>query len=991
ERGRSTLKKIRSLNRKEEQDLMQEIAVHPPRTYIDETQDDTSMHATSDSSDCSFNDTASDSKSLSRHSFTSYTLIKRKPEALPRNMERLQSRKMQHHFTQAYIPTKTSKLLSAASMTPNDSTGLIKTQLNITNDDLPTALSPPSGHPTKHKVHVPNEAHDDLHSLTYSTSASSSSVKTPSPSNGEPKRTESTVDVEEGTDIHMASCLSQTPVRATATDANVSPNSTPFPLLPVVDSTGLPALPIEHVEPSTECIALDSPFTACEIDGRHVSLSSSLVPSLPFLHSKLLYDCHSATDGTNLPANNSISSLTSIFPTPFLISNTPSMTPPSYGVALNAHPLAFPSLPEQVPCAEQPVSTFSGPSLSTTTYCGFAAEPLWSGPFNWEPLSIPSDYASFVTNDAIRDGEGHLPQPQWISHSDRIDVEMADVEAVVEFTMIPDQCFGNPSASGPFPGFPTQVPATTAAQYACTYEPPAAISAFSGVSTALPAVGPSSDGFSTIAIESIDSQSAFDSTACHFPGDAGSAIQSVFDPSSRWSSSIFEPHSATFSTSIPEQFTSGSGSTYSYSNRCEIPSAEQHVYENDTRERDIQRTSWKANNLHTIFENEEYAQNATAQPKVDVHEPAASLSVSVSKEVIHQETVVQSVGHDNGATAPVHRQPQYIAPSARDSKETQPDDDAKTEPDDDTKTEPDDDAKTEPDDGIDEKDVNAEILAHAILDIPLPPAVVASVQLLGQRKRRNSCCSAGITRMRAKRRQMNTDENEEDGNGGIRAQRTRFNHLSRPSPYGSMGRRRKGHVKTFEKWGDNPLGGPHSEASVPSGAIVQTSGVEPADNSQSRSPFDPSIRNSSNLHGLDRTTPARGIQRHTSIPTSPTPSRRQLRDNDSHSKTSKELPDRERIVKQTRFKSCVEQIRESAQPSPPPANPTSDRRRPATLRRITGYGSAGRQHWVHHPTNGGVQVRTGKEDVTRPARRPRVVSDTHNTGPLRSFTLAVAS
>lgn len=157
--------------------------------------------------------------------------------------------------------------------------------------------------------------------------------------------------------------------------------------------------------------------------------------------------------------------------------------------------------------------------------------------------------------------------------------------------------------------------------------------------------------------------------------------------------------------------------------------------------------------------SEEHASSAVL--KANVHEYHASKSVPTQNAVIH-ETIVQPAGYVNDAIAPVRHQPQYIAPSAAnitgrysDEKETQAEDD--------TKTEPDDDAKTEPDDGINEKDVNAEVTAHAILDIPLPPPIVACVQFLGQRKRRNSCCREGITRMRVKRRQMNTEESEEDG------------------------------------------------------------------------------------------------------------------------------------------------------------------------------------------------------------------------------------
>jgi hypothetical protein len=257
--------------------------------------------------------------------------------------------------------------------------------------------------------------------------------------------------------------------------------------------------------------------------------------------------------------------------------------------------------------------------------------------------------------------------------------------------------------------------------------------------------------------------------------------------------------------------------------------------------------------------------------------------------------------------------------------------------------------------------MNAEVLAHTILDIALPPAIVASAQLLSQRKRRDSCCREGITRMRAKRRQMNTDEREEDGNDVIRAHRTRFNHLSRPSPYGSVPRRRKGHAKGHERW--YPSDGLHSQANAPSGETSQTSGVESGNDSLLRSPFSLSIRSSSKLHGLE-STPAKGAQRHTTVPIS---SRRRLRDEDSHYNASGELRNKEGPLKHTRLKGRVERTRDFVQP-PPLANLIPNKKRPLALRRATGYGSAGRQHRAHHPTNGGVRMRTDKLDAMRRAR-----------------------
>ncbi|KAG1847664.1 hypothetical protein DFJ58DRAFT_915162 [Suillus subalutaceus] len=1034
--------KVTSLTkaRKENRDPTQEIdSADPGVNELDGDKhstesDDTSTNTQPATSD-SVIDTVLDGKSLPSHSFTGfmmiskgYAIIRRTLKAIPRNPQRMHSRKMQYHFSQAYSQTKASTQLSSTSTIPDDSTGpvcyagpsidhdlstKIKTYLHIAEDDIPAAVSEPSGHPTECNVHVPDDDDDDFvlcktsrcpryctsnHSVPDSTlnlsttargtrktendrivdsageeefrshticrfprgstSAPSSNTKTPSASKRESKRVDArlTNDAEEGTCIRKAYCPTQTPVGATSTDAKVSPNAAPFLLLPVVESARLPAVPIEHLGSSTESVAFNSPFATCQVDVRHVASSSGLIPSLPILPSTALHDLYSPTDGPKLLANNGISSLTSIFPVPF-------MNPPSYGAAFNSHALAFPSLPEQV-LAEQPVSTFSGPSLSATTYDRFTAGPFCSGPFTSDSLDISSDYASFVTNGDVR-AKGPLSQPEWIGHSDCIDVEMVDA-VIKPTTLILQQCLAKPSAElNTFRPFldPPPLDVTTAIHYACTYESPASITVCGGVSTAVSAVGPSSEEFS-MNVEASYSQPAFDSTARHFPTDVGpSAVQSGLGHSSRWSSSILEAHSAVFSTPILERSTvlSGSRSTHSCSDPSEISLAEQDIHEITAREQEIQGTSGQANRLHAILENE-YAQHASsADLKFDMHEHAASQSIPSLNTVIHEEIVVQPVGHVNDTITPVRRQPQSITSSApritgrgSDGKETQAGDD--------TKTEPDEDAKSEPDDEINEKDVNAEVLAHAILDIPLPPAIVASVQLLGQRKRRNSCCREGITRMRAKRRQMNIEESEEDGNGGIRAHRMRSNHLSRPSPYGSVPWRRKGHAKGHERW--YPSSGLHFQASVPSGETSQTSAVESGDSFLSCSPFNLSIRNSSKVHELE-STPAQSAQRHTTVPTS---SRRRLRDEDSHYNASGELRNKERPLKQTRFKGCVEQMRDFVQPPPPPANPIPDKKRPPALRRATGYGSAGRHLRAHHPTNGSVQVRTDKLDIMRRAR-----------------------
>ncbi|KAG1728453.1 hypothetical protein EDB19DRAFT_160636 [Suillus lakei] len=213
-------------------------------------------------------------------------LIRRTLKADPRNPQRMHTLKMQHHFSHAYSSTKASTQLSSASTTPNDSTGpvryvghyidhdlstKVKTHLNTTKDDILAAVFEPSGHPTRCKVHVPDDDDDDSipckasrcprcctgdhsvpdnalglrtaalktrktknsqivdsegeeelcsHKVSHfprgSTSTPSSSTKTPSTSKGEPKHTDAqlTNDVEEGTDVCKYSCPTQTTVGA---------------------------------------------------------------------------------------------------------------------------------------------------------------------------------------------------------------------------------------------------------------------------------------------------------------------------------------------------------------------------------------------------------------------------------------------------------------------------------------------------------------------------------------------------------------------------------------------------------------------------------------------------------------------------------------------------------------------------------------------------------------------------------------------------------
>ncbi|KAG2156920.1 uncharacterized protein EDB93DRAFT_876322 [Suillus bovinus] len=213
--------------------------------------------------------------------------------------------------------------------------------------------------------------------------------------------------------------------------------------------------------------------------------------------------------------------------------------------------------------------------------------------------------------------------------------------------------------------------------------------------------------------------------------------------------------------------------------------------------------------------------------------------------------------------------------------------------------------------------------------------------------------------MRAKRRQMTAEESEEDGNGGIRAQRTRFNHLSRPSPYALVPWRRKGRAKGHER---SYLSS--GQANTMSDKTSQISTVASNDSSLSCSPFNLSVRASSKLHRLESNS-AQGTQHHTLVPTY---SRYRLGDEESHYNVSGEPHNKERPLKQTRFKCRIEKTKDFAQPPPPPANPIPDKKRLPALRQTTGHGSAGRQHRAHHPTNASVRVRTDKVDAMRRVR-----------------------
>lgn len=389
----------RSSCRKEERNLMREIDELDGDMQSTDSND-TSMDtqpATSDSIDCSLIDTTSGGKLLFSP-FSGFMMMSkgyavngRKLKAEPRNPQRMQSRKLQYHFSQAYSPTKAPAQLSFTStgavccVGPSaDRDFRLSVDLCITEDGFPAAVSELPGH------HVPDDDDDDSvscktfrcprcytsnHSVaddalnlnttarethetengqimdsageeqfflkkifqfphgSESTSAPSN-TKTPSASKGEHKCADARLmnDVEKDTGIRMASCSNQTPVGGTSTGATVSPNTVPFPLCAVVDSARLPAALIEHLGPSTENVAFDSPFIACQVEEGHVALSSSLSPSLPVLPSTTVHDLYLATNGSNLLENNGISSFTSIFSTPFV-------NIPSYGAVLNSQPL----------------------------------------------------------------------------------------------------------------------------------------------------------------------------------------------------------------------------------------------------------------------------------------------------------------------------------------------------------------------------------------------------------------------------------------------------------------------------------------------------------------------------------------------------------------------------------------------------------------------------------------------------------------------------
>ncbi|KAG2363038.1 hypothetical protein BDR07DRAFT_1405465, partial [Suillus spraguei] len=178
-----------------------------------------------------------------------------------------------------------------------------------------------------------------------------------------------------------------------------------------------------------------------------------------------------------------------------------------------------------------------------------------------------------------------------------------------------------------------------------------------------------------------------------------------------------------------------------------------------------------------------FTPSSSADLKVDVHEHAAFQSISTPNRVIHEETVVRRVSHVNDTVSQVrchpsisHRQHRVSGEALMDKKPRQT---TIWRPNQTTTIWRPNQTTTLRSGHMNEKNMDAGVLAYAILDIPLPPATVVSVQLLRQRKWRNSCCSEGITCICAKRRQMNVEGTRKTAMG---THWTWFNYLSRQSP-----------------------------------------------------------------------------------------------------------------------------------------------------------------------------------------------------------------
>lgn len=383
--------------RKEERDLIQEIASAPPGIYVDDSDSDDSEESTDSNCisidsqtptcDCSFIDTIPDGKSLPSQSFVGYmmilkgyTLLRRTFKVLPRNPETTQSRKMQHRFTQAFKPTKASAPFCTASTTvhktyapgPSVEHHPLSTDMarpNVTDSDPLPALSLSSrfiecNHP------MPNSA-----PLLSSTASGKWKAENERPLDTDdenldsrrvshfPRGRTSITSVPSGD----AKAPSVFEVRSNEEQFTSDvEKSNIFPHTPAVDSIRLHSLPMEHPGPSPEQVAF-------KFDERHVRMSSNQVPPLPLSFPTPF----SAMDGTNLLANNNFPSHTFIFLAP--------------RVAFNSHPFAFQNSLGQAPLAWSSVPASSGPSLgynglatNLTTFTGPSLEP-----YNYDTPTIP--------------------------------------------------------------------------------------------------------------------------------------------------------------------------------------------------------------------------------------------------------------------------------------------------------------------------------------------------------------------------------------------------------------------------------------------------------------------------------------------------------------------------------------------------------------------------------------------------------------------------
>jgi len=545
-----------SIFRKEERDLSQEVASASPRIYIDESDSDeeseskcpSSTTLASDSSDYSLIDAISDNRSLSGRSFSGYMMIlkgytlKQILKTPPRNPETMQSRKMQHRFTQAYKQDKPSETFSTASITPQKihtsgpsvechplSTAMA--HLNII-DSKPVVAASPSSRLT--------ELSDTKH--LNSTAQGKDKVGNERPVDSD--------DGKEKMDFGQVShfprkCTPFTPAPPGNDNApsvsegrfmSAIQNDNSFPHTPAVDCNGLHSLPMERSEPSPELVVSES---ASKSEERHIPSSSSLVPPLP-----LLFSAH-FPDGMDLLANDNFS-----------------------GSAFISNPFALQSFLQQVPLAWPSAPASSRPSLSSTLCNGFNANlttPVCPslGPYNYDSLAV-SMTTPFIINSAV--------QVDWNQDVEMVDVETAfERERSLRFT-------------------------TTATQYVRIYEHPTV--SVGGVST-IPAVGRSSDGCPAIVGPT---QSTFGFATHHSTVSVETfATQSISVFGSQGFSSTIESYPSALSTPAPERPTELFVSTSANPSPAphEMLPVEQHVYETTTK-----GISHQLNTTHTNAENE---------------------------------------------------------------------------------------------------------------------------------------------------------------------------------------------------------------------------------------------------------------------------------------------------------------------------------------------------------------------------------------------------